>query len=54
MRLLSNKAASLMEQNNRLAYLLEIFGSLGLLLRYLATSGAKSDIIFLLDDSDFL
>jgi len=31
-----------------------LFGDLGLRLGYLATSGAKSDIIFLLSDLDFL
>jgi len=31
-----------------------VFGGLGLLLRYLASSGAKSGVIFLLGDPDFL
>jgi len=54
------EAASLAERNNKLAHSLSYrdphFGlvwSLELLLGYLATSGAKSDVIFLLGDPDF-
>jgi len=47
-------AVSLTERDNRLAHYVAIFGGLGLLLGYLDTSGAKSDVIFLLGDPDFL
>jgi len=50
----SNKLHRLTEQDNSLAHYFALFGDLGLLLEYLATSGAKSDVIFLLDDPDFL
>jgi len=40
----AKQAASLMEGNNRLAHYFGLFRSFGLLLGYLATSGAKSDI----------
>jgi len=59
--LISKQAASLAERNNRLTHSLcyryphfELFWSLGILLGYLATSGAKSYTIFLLGDPDFL
>jgi len=42
------KAASLTERDNRLAHYFALYLDLGLLLGYLATSGAKSDVIFLL------
>jgi len=55
------QAASLTERNNRLAQSLSyqdphfgLFSGLGLLLGYLATSGAKPDVIFLLSDPNFL
>jgi len=55
------EAASLTEQNNRLTHSVSyrdshfgLFWSLGLHLGYLATSGAKSDVIFLLGNPDFL
>jgi len=48
------QAASLPERDNRLAHYFALFGALRLLLGYLATSGAKSDGIFLLGDPDFL
>jgi len=47
------KAASLTERNNRLAHSRNCFCD-KILLGYLATSGAKSDIIILLGDPDFL
>jgi len=48
------QAASLTVRDNRLARYFGLFGSLGLLWEHLATSGAKSDVIFLLGDPDFL
>jgi len=44
----------LTERNNRLAYYFALFGGLELFWGYLAISGAKSDVIFLLIDLDFL
>jgi len=51
-----DQVASLTERDNyRLAHYFWLFYAiLGLLLGYLATSGAKSDVIFLLGDPDFL
>jgi len=48
------QAASLTERDNRLAHYFALFYGLGLLLGYLSTSGAKSDVIFLFGDPDFL
>jgi len=48
------QTASLQEQDNRLALYFALFWSLGLLLGYLATSGAKPDVTFLLSNPDFL
>jgi len=48
------QGASLTERDNRLAHYFALFRGLELLLGYLATSGAKSDDIFLLGDPDFL
>jgi len=39
---------------NEVAHYFALFGGFGLLLGYLATSSAKSDVIFLLGDPDFL
>jgi len=50
----SEQAASLTERDNRLAHSFWLFWSVGLLLGYLTTSGAKSDVIFLLGNPDFL
>jgi len=44
----------LTEQESRLAHYFAQFWDMGLHLGYLATSGAKSDIKFLLGDPDFL
>ena len=49
-----NKLHRLTERDNRLAHYFVLFRSRKLLLGYLATSGAKSDLIFLLSDPDFL
>ena len=46
-------AASLTERDNRLTHYFGQFWGLGLLLGYLATSGAKSDVVFLLGDPIF-
>jgi len=50
----SNKLHRLAERDSRLAHYLALFWGLGLRLGYLATSGAKSDVIFLVGDPDFL
>ena len=47
------QAALLTQRHNRLAHYFALFWGWGLLLGYLATSGAKSDVIFLLGDPDF-
>ena len=49
----TKQAASLMERNNRLKHSRNYCCS-RILCGYLATSGAKSDVIFLLGDPDFL
>jgi len=49
----NKQAASLTERDNRFGHFWDILG-LGLLLGILATSGAKSDVTFLLGDPDFL
>jgi len=49
-----NKLHRLTEGNSSLADYFALFWDLGLLLGYLATSGAKSDVIFLHGDPDFL
>jgi len=51
---LIKQAASLTERENRLAHYFALFWGLGLLLGYLATSGAKSDVIFVFGDPNFL
>jgi len=43
-----------MEGDNRLAHYFGLFSGLGPILGYLATSDAKSDVIFMLGDPDFL
>jgi len=48
------QAASIAERDNRLAHYLALFWGFGLLLGYLAISGAKSDGIFFVGKSDFL
>jgi len=48
------QAASLTEWDTRLAHYFGPFGGLGLLLGYLATSGAKFDVKFLLGGLNFL
>jgi len=54
-KLLCHKqAASLMERYNRLTHYFVVFWGLGLLLGYLASSGAKSDVLFFLSNPDFL
>jgi len=45
-----NKLHHLPERDSRLAHYFGLFWGLWLLLGYLASSGAKSDIIFLLSD----
>ena len=47
------QAASLAERNNRLSHYRNCCCG-KILLEYLATSGAKYDVIFLLGDPDFL
>ena len=49
-----NKLHRLTEQNSRLVHYFALHWGLGLRLGYLATSGAKSDVIFLLSNPDFL
>jgi len=49
-----NKLHHLTERDSTFAQYFALFWGLGLRLGYLATSGAKSDIIFLLGDPDFL
>jgi len=44
----------LAEPDSRLVHYFALFFSLGLRFGYLATSGAKSDVMFLLGDPDFL
>ena len=51
---LCNKLHRLAERNSRLIHFFALFWDLGLRLVYLATSGAKSDVVFLLGDPDFL
>jgi len=48
------QAASLTERDNRLAHYFVLTWGLGVLLGYLATFGAKSYVIFLLGDPDFM
>jgi len=48
----TNKQHCLTERDSMLAHYSALFWSLGLLLRYLASSGTKSNIIFLLCDPD--
>jgi len=48
-----NKLHRLTERDTRLAHYFALFRGLGLRLSYLATSGAKSYVIFLLGDPDF-
>jgi len=47
-------AASQTERDNRLAHYVGLFWGLELLFGYLATSGARSYILFLFGDPDFL
>jgi len=47
------KLHRLTEQDCRLTHYFALLWGLGLRLGYLATSGAKSDIIFMLGDPDF-
>ena len=49
-----NKLHRLTERDSRLEHYFALFGGLGLNLGYLATSSAKSDVIFLLGGPDFL
>jgi len=49
-----NKLHRLTERDSRLAHSFALLRGLGLRLGYLATSGAKFDVIFLLGDPDFL
>ena len=50
----TEQAASVTQRDNRLAHHFGLLSGLGLLMGYLATSSAKSDVIFLLGDPDFL
>jgi len=49
-----NELHRLTERDSRLAHYFALLWGLGLLLEYLASSGAKFDVIFLLGDPDFL
>jgi len=49
-----NKLHCSTERDSRLAHYFALFLGVGLCLGYLATSGAKSDVIFLLSNPDFL
>jgi len=49
-----NKLHRLTERDSRLAHYFALFGGLELRLGCLTTSGAKSDVMFLLSDPDFL
>jgi len=49
-----NKPHRLTERDSRLAHYFALLWGLGLRFGYLATSGAKSDVTFLLSDPDFL
>jgi len=49
-----NKLHRLTERDSRLAQYFALFWGLGLHLGYFDTSGANSDVIFLLVDPDFL
>jgi len=49
-----NKLHRLTGQDSRLAHCFALLWGPGLLVEYLASSGAKSDVIFLLGDPDFL
>jgi len=49
-----NKLHRLTERDSRLAHYFELFWGLWLLLEYLASSGAKSDVVFLVGEPDFL
>ena len=49
----ADKLHGLTEPDSRLAHYFALFGGLGPRLGYLATSGVKSDVIFLLSDPDF-
>jgi len=53
-KVLINKHFLLTERDSRLAHYFALFWGFGLRLDYLATSGAKFDVIFLLGDTDFL
>jgi len=48
------KLHRLTERDSRLAHFFALFLGLGLRLGYIATSNAKSDVIFVLGDPDFL
>jgi len=50
----SKKLHRLTERDSRLAHYFALLWGLGLLLGYLASSGAKSDVMFKLGDPDFL
>jgi len=50
----SDKLHRSTERDTRRAHYYALFWGLGLRVGYLATSGAKSDVIFLLGDPDFL
>jgi len=49
-----NKLHRLTEQDSRLAHYFELFWDMGPSLGYLASSGAKYDVVYLPGDSDFL
>jgi len=53
-KLISYKLHRLTEWDNRFTHYFALFGGLELCLGYLATYGAKSDVIFLISDPDFL
>ena len=52
LQLTYNYLHPLTERDSRIAHYFALFRGLGLLLGYLAISGAKSDIIFLLSDTE--
>jgi len=49
-----HKLHRLTERDSRLAHYFALFWGLGLLLGYIATSNAKSDVTFVLHDPNFL
>ena len=49
-----NKLHHLTERDSRLAHYFALFWCLGLRFGYVAISNAKSDVIFMLSDPDFL